>query len=426
MALRSTPKRSAKAAERRARRPRRGSEFSAPEKEVSDQAGRPEAPAILRGSLPDVPTESLLSPLYDTIGNPGGWRGFLDALSHAYGGAMSGITMYDYARRTGFADSSTGLEPAFGSSYARYYAGLNPWLGAAEQRPVGLVTLSDNILPYADLLRTEFYNDWCRPQNLGGGVGATIERNGRRVSAVTVLLSRATIDGDPAAVARLQLLTPLILRVSQLQRQFAVLEARTLAAEGAIDRLASAMLLLNATGQVVYMNAQAERLVAAADGVTIRAGRLNLAVIHETEVLRQLLKTTFSGSVEPGSPPGGVMRVTRPSGASAFDLLVAPVPERITGIGLNHDHAAVFIRDPTTRLTTPLAWLRSVFNLSPAEAKLMHALLDGASLGELVQQWGVGKETLRSQLRAIFAKTGTNSQADLVRLGLRSLSAQYR
>jgi DNA-binding CsgD family transcriptional regulator len=384
-----------------------------------------EAPALLRGALLDVPTESLLSPLYDTIGNPGGWRGFLDALSHSYGGALSCITSFDYANRTGLADVSSGARRDYEISYARHYAPLNPWMGRLEGQPIGLVSLSDNTLPYADLLRTEFYNDWCRPQDIGGGVGVFVERDGRRASAVSVLLSRSTIEQDPEVLFRLEILTPHILRVCQLQRQFAALEMRALAAEGAIDRRAQATLLLNTAGQVVYMNAQAERLVAAADGIVVRAGRLNLAVPRETEGLRQLIGRALSGRVELGQPPGGVMRVTRPSGEAAYELLVAPVPERITSIGARLGFVVVFIQDPAARLTTPLAWLRSVFNLSPAEAKLMHALLDGATLGELTQQWGVGKETLRSQLRAIFAKTGTASQAELIRLGLRSLTARY-
>ncbi len=385
-----------------------------------------EAPAYLRGALPNVPTESLLSPLYDTIGNPGGWQGFLDALSHSYGGALSCITSFDFASRTGLADLSSGARGDYVTSYDRHYAPLNPWMGELEGLPIGRPSLSDNTLPYPDLLRTEFYNDWCRPQDIGGGVGVFVERDGRRASAVSVLLSRPTIERDPDVLFRLEILTPHILRVCQLQRQFAALEMRARAAEGAVDRNAQAMLLVSPAGQVVYMNAEAERLVAATDGVVLRAGRLTLAVPRETEALRQLVRTAVSGVGELGQPPGGVMRVTRPSGEVDFELLVAPVPERITRINARPGFAAVFIQDPTARLRTPHAWLRRAFNLSPAEAKLMHALLDGATLGELTELWGVGKETLRSQLRAIFAKTGTASQVELIRLGLRSLTARYR
>jgi hypothetical protein len=90
----------------------------------------------------------------------------------------------------------------------------------------------------SDLLQTEFYNDWCRPQNVGGGTGITVERKRRRVTAAPVLLSRSAIEQEYGAVCR-----------SQLHRQFAALEARATAAEGALDRQATAMFPLDATGQ---------------------------------------------------------------------------------------------------------------------------------------------------------------------------------
>jgi DNA-binding CsgD family transcriptional regulator len=53
-------------------------------------------------------------------------------------------------------------------------------------------------------------------------------------------------------------------------------------------------------------------------------------------------------------------------------------------------------------------------------------LLDGQKLESAARALGVGHETVRSQLKSLFAKTGTNRQADLVQaLGvLQRLSAR--
>jgi DNA-binding CsgD family transcriptional regulator len=385
-----------------------------------------ETPGLLRGRLPEVSAEALLSPLYGTVGNPAGWRGFLDALSHAYGGAMSVIAMHDYARGLGFADASTGLDRAHEASYARHFSRLNPWIGAAERRQVGFATLSDSLLPYADLLRTEFYNDWCRPQRIGGGLGVTVERNGRRVMAVTVLMSRPTIEQDVSAVTRLQALTPHLLWVSLLQRQFTTLEARLAAAEGALDRLATAMLVLQGTGQVLHMNAMAERLVALADGLVVRGGRLDVAASSEGETLQRLIARALRGSPDLAVAPGGVSRISRPSGRPAFEVLVAPISEGTVRLGFTGRLAAVFIRDPAARMVTPLEWVRTIFGLTQAEARLMQALLAGDNVEVLQGRWNLGRETLRTQLKSVFHKTGVNRQSDLIRLGLRSLTAMYR
>jgi DNA-binding CsgD family transcriptional regulator len=390
-----------------------------------DDRSSADAPGLLRGVPPPVSTESLLLPLYDTVGNPAGWRGFLNALSHSYGGAMSAIAMHDYAGGTGFADASTGLGREYGASYARYYSRLNPWLGAAELREVGLAAPSDSILPYGDLLRTVFYNDWCRPQGIGGGLGVTVERSGRRVMAVTVLLSRPAVEQDPSAAGRLQALTPHLLWVSQLHRQFTALEARAAAAEGALDRLATALLLLNEAGQVLYMNDLAERFAALADGVTVRAGRLEAAASSDGEALQQLIRTSLQSTPELGRQPGGVMRISRPSGRTGFEVLVAPIAGDRLKRRVSGALVAVFMRDPSAQMATPVDWVRTMFGLTRAEARLMQALLAGESFEALQGLWQLGRETLRTQLKSVFTKTGVSRQSDLIRVGLRSLTASY-
>jgi DNA-binding CsgD family transcriptional regulator/PAS domain-containing protein len=384
-----------------------------------------QAPPLLRGRPPAVPTESLLLPLYKTIGDPNGWRGFLDSLSHAYGGSLSCITSYDFANRTGILDASSGADREFETSYVHRYARLNPWMAVLERLPVGLATLSDNILPYADLQRTEFYNDWLRPQQVGGGVGGFVERNGRRVVAATILMPRPVLDQDPGGLSRLEILMPHILWVSQLHRQFAALEARATAAEGAIDRLATAMLLLNASGQIVYLNALAERIVAAGDGLRVRHGKLEAASVAEDETMRQLIDAARRAVPGLDSRPGGVMSITRRSGRQSFELLAAPISGTMVRLGFTGSLVAVFIREPEARYNSPALCLSQLYGLTAAESRLMQALLAGDTLDEAGARFAVTRETVRTQLKAIFQKTGTASQSALLRLGLRSLAARY-
>lgn len=63
------------------------------------------------------------------------------------------------------------------------------------------------------------------------------------------------------------------------------------------------------------------------------------------------------------------------------------------------------------------------FNLTPAEARLAAALASGAWLQNYAQTSGVSINTVKTQLRMLFQKTGTSRQVDLVRL-LLELSAE--
>lgn len=60
--------------------------------------------------------------------------------------------------------------------------------------------------------------------------------------------------------------------------------------------------------------------------------------------------------------------------------------------------------------------LKRSFKLTTAEIRLVQALADGQSLTQLSLSGGRSMNTLRSQLKSVFQKSRTGSQADLVRL----------
>tara|TARA_R110002020_G_C16301411_1_gene773150 strand:- start:295 stop:2043 length:1749 start_codon:yes stop_codon:yes gene_type:complete len=60
--------------------------------------------------------------------------------------------------------------------------------------------------------------------------------------------------------------------------------------------------------------------------------------------------------------------------------------------------------------------LEQSFRLTPSEIRLVRSLAEGYSLSGLSQTGGRSLNTLRSQLKSVFQKTRTNSQADLARL----------
>jgi DNA-binding CsgD family transcriptional regulator len=72
----------------------------------------------------------------------------------------------------------------------------------------------------------------------------------------------------------------------------------------------------------------------------------------------------------------------------------------------------------------PVEVLRTLFRLTPAETRLAQSILNGHSAAEAAELGGVSRETVKSQMNAIFSKTGTRRQGDLIRL-LSRLPAQF-
>jgi DNA-binding CsgD family transcriptional regulator len=60
--------------------------------------------------------------------------------------------------------------------------------------------------------------------------------------------------------------------------------------------------------------------------------------------------------------------------------------------------------------------LQGLFDLTPAEARLARGLMQGLTLADAAHQFGVAEATIRTQLKALFAKTGQSRQSELVRM----------
>jgi DNA-binding CsgD family transcriptional regulator len=65
--------------------------------------------------------------------------------------------------------------------------------------------------------------------------------------------------------------------------------------------------------------------------------------------------------------------------------------------------------------------LRRAFGLTRREARVASALATGLQLREIAALHGLGMGTVRSQLKSVFVKTGTNRQPELVALLARLL-----
>jgi DNA-binding CsgD family transcriptional regulator len=60
--------------------------------------------------------------------------------------------------------------------------------------------------------------------------------------------------------------------------------------------------------------------------------------------------------------------------------------------------------------------LAATFGLSPAETRLAAVIATGLSTEQVAEELGIARATARNQLKAVFAKTGTHRQGELVAL----------
>lgn len=103
-----------------------------------------------------------------------------------------------------------------------------------------------------------------------------------------------------------------------------------------------------------------------------------------------------------------------------YSLVLVRLNKRIPSSGstteISPDNVLCLVAPLDRRRIATANQLMDLFGLSAAEARLARALCHGDSLEEYATDQGLKLPTVKTQLRSIFAKTGTERQSSLVRV----------
>lgn len=189
--------------------------------------------------------------------------------------------------------------------------------------------------------------------------------------------------------------------------------------EAALNKLPMGVVIVDKEAQVLFMNAMAGDIFALSDGVDVGpTGVFRTSMVQETKALHAMIAEAIEGSVmAQEDQEAGAMIVSRPSLKRPFSLLVVPL------LGENateQDNVAVFINDPEKHNELSTTVLARLYGLTEAEARLLQGLILGKKLETVAAESSVSMNTVRSHLKQVFRKTGTNRQPELVSVVLNS------
>lgn len=168
-------------------------------------------------------------------------------------------------------------------------------------------------------------------------------------------------------------------------------------------------------------NAAGRRLVAAGDGIS--TGRDGLFARHQADA--RLLRAALDRArgVNGIRPKETLLTLQRSGNLLQLNALVLPVFYRSNEGWVPSGRVILFIADPHRTHAPGLGdRLRIIFALTPSEARIVEALIDGKRLDEVAAMMGNSVETVRAHLRHIFDKVGVHRQSDLIRITMTSVS----
>jgi DNA-binding NarL/FixJ family response regulator len=223
---------------------------------------------------------------------------------------------------------------------------------------------------------------------------------------VAIVTAERRADHGPheaGILPRLDAVRPHLVRACQLSAQFGSERARVTTA--ALGQIGLAAAVLTAAGRVLTMNSQLQErdeiLPASQNGIMFKS-------LVNSKLLQDAIGNVVSGRSVAQTMPVRTYGDQR--------ALIAHILRFDKHPGDVFDASAVLLI--LVQVGAPAApdnsLLHLLFDLTPAESRLLQALAGGLRLQSYAESVGVQTSTVRTQLTSIFNKTGTKRQAELL------------
>jgi DNA-binding CsgD family transcriptional regulator len=205
-----------------------------------------------------------------------------------------------------------------------------------------------------------------------------------------------------------------------------LLDARALQQDmlsAAFDLLTVGIVLVDRNARIVHANAAGNRLLDERNAVRRDGDQLSCRDARIANNLMQAIETAASGSTAEFPKSGIAIPVTSAEGG---DLAAWILP---LDRGLRNRFAApfaacvaVFLRQLGDTSPFPGELFVKRYGISPAECRVLMMLTQGMSPRQAAEALGISEPTAKTHLQRLFQKTGTDRQADLMRLAMSALA----
>lgn len=310
-------------------------------------------------------------------------------------------------------------------TYGREFLPICPRVAFAIQRP-DLRIVYDSMLGMseAELNRDPVY-DWFRQNGLRYFIAANLGET----DDYHLLTSLQRTPGQGHVQRQdIELYEQLVPHISLAVRTAQVigsLKSHWRFGASMLDSMPQAVYGVGRQGRVVFANATGEALLRSNDGLSLKGGVLMAARADDSRRLQQLIGQAITAATDGSNgPAGGWLRIPRPSGRLPFAVLISPVISQALHeicrneglIAAQGPSAMVIIHDQEIRRNFDEKVLRTLYGLTPTEARIAVLVSRGLNTDDVASQFGIAVATVRVHLRSIYRKLGIKDRGELIAL----------
>lgn len=349
----------------------------------------------------DPQFSELLTRLYGDLDDERPWEAFLEALAKWLDASFA--TLIITAPGTQFPGTyvTPGANPQVQARYIESFFAEDPF----KDLPEGKVTSFSEFISQQAMEEYAAYRAYLDVAEGEQVLAVDMRFSGGFEARFRVTRNKALPDFNAADKAALQALVPHLRIAVGLFEKLQLAGAEHGVFQSATEGLGLALLVLDRNNRIVSSNALAERFLNEEEGVRRAGDSLAFDAAEPRKIVADLLAHPDRKAEVTR------FRIERPERG---DLIATARALDLPAIHSGTGALALFLALPGEEPLLEPQTVRELFGLTAAEARLAVTLAQGLSLVEAARRLGITHNTAKTQLRAIFAKTGARRQSQLV------------
>jgi DNA-binding CsgD family transcriptional regulator len=271
-----------------------------------------------------------------------------------------------------------------------------------------------------EIYASRFYKEWAEPQGLHDAMNLFFMKRASISGSITLARGKRATEFTDEQARLAEALSPHIRRALAIND---IVDKGRLAQsllKSTLDQLACAVVILGPGRSLTFANAQGEAFLSKGEFIRTQMNVLNPVNLEPGGLaLCDAIDRATTGDVGIGIRGIGVPLVAQ--SGERLAAYVLPLAGSDMRADLGRGNVAVFIARRSEQQPMLIEIMRTLFDMTLAEARVAAHLAQGQSPAGIAEALGITVNTVRTHLGKAYAKSQTNDQTSLVSL-VKSLS----
>lgn len=337
----------------------------------------------------------ILETLLEVTLQPDMWNKALEKISLITGHQYAALLFYDRGNAQLLTDALLCEEKVF-TEYRDVYLTIDPAEKILNNLPVGKIYQDKEVLGDKFISTSVYYNEFHRKHDMNYLTSMKMSTMGGYSAFLSLITANDAPYPQQSHFTIFKRLVPALVAAGKLHAIFEELREQLKYQNALLDNNIYPVWLVNRVGKIVYANAHAEAYQDKCQDLW-STKRETICINTNSKRLKQTIERATSTDE---TPKAGLCYTT---GSKAKLILVLPSPH-LPGV------ACVIIPEPVFN-GTPLI---DLFGITPGENAVAELLIRGMTTEECALHLGVSIATVRTHLSALYRKTNTRNQSELI------------